>query len=85
MPLSSNLTTNVNTIDISDGVEEPPPPYSSLKIETMSLVGDVTEGDEAEDDIDDPPEYEDPIRTAVFNSRVTRVKASFTQYQKWEK
>ena len=85
MPLSSNSTPNINTIDISGVVEEPPPPYSSLKIETTSLVGDVIEDDNPEDDIEEPPGYEDPIRAAVFNSRVTRVKASFTQYKKWEK
>jgi len=88
----SNSNTNINTdiseylniSDISEGVEEPPPPYSSLKIETTSLVGDDIDGDVPEEYTDDPPGYEDPIRTAVFNSRVTRVKASFTQYKKWE-
>ena len=88
----SNSNTNVNTdiseylniSDISEGVEEPPPPYSSLKIETTSLVGDDIDGDVPEEDTDDPPGYEDPIRAAVYNSRVTRVKASFTQYKKWE-
>ena len=42
----SNSNTNVNTdiseylniSDISEGVEEPPPPYSSLKIETTSIA-----------------------------------------------